>query len=345
MPQVDIIQLLKQDGGEKFYPVTHVDAVIGLKDASYFELVQDTQDPTKYSVKLKSEYTGLWAEGWMASGGVGMGGGGGGGGATWLSDLQDVGISSPQPGHLLMYDPTQEKPWVNVPQSEIAPDLSSWTGSSSITTVGTLSSGSVPMSLVSGADDLKLIEALMGGGLLRRDGTNNTWSLDTTAYLSSHQTVTLATGTNSGTMKLTTAAGTTDNVAVKNCVTTDQTQTISGAKTLSATTTAANIVPGGTNDLGTSASRWANIYGGAANLSGSLNLAQASAINLGPVTITYDSTNKAVCISGTDSGQAIGLYCNGWMAEGGLPPSGGGTPVLTNELFEGTVIENNVTIP
>lgn len=91
MPNVDIIQLLKQDGGEKFYPVTHVDAVIGLKDASFFELVQDTQDPTKYSVKLKSEYTGLWAEGWLAAGGVGSGsGGGGGGGVSFLKELTDV---------------------------------------------------------------------------------------------------------------------------------------------------------------------------------------------------------------------------------------------------------------
>lgn len=93
MPNVDIIQLLKQDGGEKFYPVTHVDAVIGLKDASYFDLVPDTQDPTKYSVKLKSEYTGLWAEGWLAAGGVGSGSGGGGGGGliTEVKGIADLG--------------------------------------------------------------------------------------------------------------------------------------------------------------------------------------------------------------------------------------------------------------
>lgn len=103
MPNVDIIQLLKQDGGEKFYPVTHVDAVIGLKDASYFDLVPDTQDPTKYSVKLKPEYTGLWAEGWVASGGVGSQSGGGGGSST-LSGLLDVyGVS----GNVLHPDGTQ----------------------------------------------------------------------------------------------------------------------------------------------------------------------------------------------------------------------------------------------
>lgn len=91
MAQVDIIQLLKKDGGEKFYPVTHVDAVIGLKDASFFEKVDDGNGHT--SIKLKSEYTGLWADGWIAAGGIGSGSGGGGGLIqtvyTW-SDIQEM---------------------------------------------------------------------------------------------------------------------------------------------------------------------------------------------------------------------------------------------------------------
>ena len=91
MPQVDIIQLLKQDGGEKFYPVTHVDAVIGLKDSSFFEKVDDGEG--HISIKLKSEYTGLWADGWIAAGGIGSSSGGGGGLIqtvyTW-SDMQEM---------------------------------------------------------------------------------------------------------------------------------------------------------------------------------------------------------------------------------------------------------------
>ena len=158
--------------------------------------------------------------------------------------------------------------------------------------------------------------AVNGGtssGFLKADG-----SVDTTTYLTSHQSVTLATGTNSGTMKLTTAAGTTDNIAVKNCVTTDGTQTISGTKTFSATTTAANIIPGGTNDLGSSSSRWSNIYGSNANLTGNLSMAQASTITIGPITISYDSVNKALHISGTDNGTTIGLYCDGFVSAGGV---------------------------
>lgn len=73
----------------------------------------------------------------------------------------------------------------------------------------------IPLSIVTGADDLKAIEALTGtSGFLKKTAAN-TWTLDTTTYLSSHQTVTLASGTNNGTLKITTAAGTTDNVAVK----------------------------------------------------------------------------------------------------------------------------------
>lgn len=68
---------------------------------------------------------------------------------------------------------------------------------------------------ITGADDLKAIEALTGtSGFLKKTAAN-TWTLDTNTYLTSHQTVTLASGTNNGTLKITTAAGTTDNIAVK----------------------------------------------------------------------------------------------------------------------------------
>lgn len=67
-----------------------------------------------------------------------------------------------------------------------------------------------------------------------------------------------------------------------------------------------------------SGGRWNNYYGVNADLSGNLSLAQTSQITLGPVTITYDATNKALHISGTDNGQTIGIYCDGWIADGGI---------------------------
>lgn len=92
MAIIEIRDILNNETGETIFPRTHVNAVIGLKDTSFFEAVQDELDPTKFSVKLKSEYTGLWAEGWMAAGGVGSQSGGGGGGLiTAVKSVADLG--------------------------------------------------------------------------------------------------------------------------------------------------------------------------------------------------------------------------------------------------------------
>lgn len=61
--------------------------------------------------------------------------------------------------------------------------LSTWTGSSNITTLGTISTGTIPLANISGAGDLKAIEAIAGdsatnSGFLKRTGAN-TWALDT----------------------------------------------------------------------------------------------------------------------------------------------------------------------
>ena len=64
--------------------------------------------------------------------------------------------------------------------------------------------------------------------------------------------------------------------------------------------------------------RWACIYGVDANLTGDLAMASTSEITIGPVTISYDATNKALHISGTDNNQTIGLYCDGFVAAGGV---------------------------
>lgn len=79
-----------------------------------------------------------------------------------------------------------------------------------------------------------------------------------------------------------------------------------------------NMSPNNANaSIGLSSDRWANIYGVNANLSGDLAMADNSTITLGPVTITYDAVNKALHISGTDGGQTIGFYCDGFVSAGG----------------------------
>ena len=73
----EILELTKPGTSEVFYPKTHVDAVVGLSDQSFFEVVDIDGAQV---VRLKSQYSGLFAEGWLAAGGIGSGGGGGGGG-------------------------------------------------------------------------------------------------------------------------------------------------------------------------------------------------------------------------------------------------------------------------
>ena len=101
--------------------------------------------------------------------------------------------------------------WDTVTKSDVGLDsventaLSTWTGSANITTIGTIGTGTVPLANISGADDIKAIEALTGtSGLLKKTAAN-TWTLDTTAYTSNTGTVTkvtagtgLAVGTTAG---------------------------------------------------------------------------------------------------------------------------------------------------
>lgn len=125
MATVEIRDILDEHGNTIF-PRTHVDAIIGLTDVSFFELAPDAQDPTKFSVRLKPEYTGLWADGWIAAGGVGTGGGGGGG-ASWLNDLNDVVAPNPSNGNLLSWDATARSgqgAWVNINRNDVGTPVS-----------------------------------------------------------------------------------------------------------------------------------------------------------------------------------------------------------------------------
>lgn len=129
MATIDIRDILDENG-KTIFPRTHVDAIIGLKEISFFELAPDAQDPTKFSVRLKPEYTGLWAEGWIAAGGVGQQSGGGG--ASWLNDLNDVVAPNPSNGNLLSWDATARDgagAWVNINRNEVGTPVSLTNGS------------------------------------------------------------------------------------------------------------------------------------------------------------------------------------------------------------------------
>lgn len=80
MASVPIIELTQVDNGEKFYPLTHVDAVVGLDDLSFFTLDEFG------NVTLRPQYQNLWVPGWLAAGGIGSSSSG----VTSLYDLTEV---------------------------------------------------------------------------------------------------------------------------------------------------------------------------------------------------------------------------------------------------------------
>ena len=394
----------------------------------WFEVVNvGTSSAPVYALHAKNNYA-IYSDSWVASGGVGSGQGSGG--ASTLAQLLDVSLSTLADGDLLMYTASTTKwsnmrranylsgyateSWVNQQgflKTETDPTVPSWAKAES--------KPSYSLSEISGTADLRAIEALTGTGLLKRTGTN-AWSLDTTAYLSAHQSVTLASGTNNGTLKLTTAAGTTDNIAVKGLgslayksslatadipdisgtyVTLSGAQTITGVKTISANMfVGGDIIPStdlgpslgysslrfanlnvrtigslleinfksqdntaktgyltfkdgwmvlrsgadldssykqinfhetygfypvqsGVNLGGSSANiRWQNIYGINANLTGDLSLVETSHIDIGPLRIEYDATNKALHITKKSTGDTntYGIYADGFVASGGV---------------------------
>lgn len=78
----------------QFYPQTHAEAVIGLAqmiESNQF-FVKESDGNGGYRIKLKDEFTGFYANSWVAAGGVGTGGGGGGGGLiTSVKGVADLG--------------------------------------------------------------------------------------------------------------------------------------------------------------------------------------------------------------------------------------------------------------
>lgn len=66
--------------------------------------------------------------------------------------------------------------------------------------------------------------------------------------------------------------------------------------------------------------RWATIYGVDGNLTGDLTLASTSHIDIGPLRIEYDDSNKAIHITKISSSDnnTYGLYADGFIAAGGI---------------------------
>ena len=168
---------------------------------------------------------------------------------------------------------------------------------------------SYSLSEISGTTDLQAIEALLGTGLLRRTGTN-TWTLDTTNYLSSHQSIyslTLSAGSfSAGTYDPKTSTGnsfsiptTLDHISdgttrkLSDYVTLGTTQTITGSKTF----TTNPVTIGSTSGL---------------------SVHESSYIDIGPVRIKFENDAIHITKKSSSDTKQYGIYADGFVAAGGL---------------------------
>lgn len=92
--------------------VTHTDDVVVTPN-------QLTND--EYTINNIEVNTGLWTKQYVSA--LGLNPDGGSSGASSLGELVDVTLTNPANGDLIMYDGTK---WVNIPQSQITPDLSGY---------------------------------------------------------------------------------------------------------------------------------------------------------------------------------------------------------------------------
>ena len=317
------------------------------KEDNFFEVVSvDNHD----TVKLKDAYVGLWANGWVASGGIAASGGGGGGSyvlpvatANTLGGIKvGSGLSIDANGVLsatggggtgvysikvgtTTYTPTDGV--VSLPNyvrtNQLAASITELIDVTPILTSGT------PIATIQygNASAVTLYAPSGGGGgtgteedpVFTASPAHTISTSDISRWnnkLSSHQTVTLASGTNNGTLKITTAAGTTDNIAVtglgalafkdnisvaditdiaQKYVTIGTTQTITGAKTF----TTNPVTIGSTSGIKVNGSSY---------------------VDIGGARLVYDSNAKALHVT-TNAGETIGFYADGFVASGGMASS------------------------
>lgn len=276
---------------------------------NWFEVVTVGGSAT---LKLNPDYAGLWAEGWMSAGGVGSGGGGGG--ATTLSGLSDVMISNRATGDVLSFDHGVGK-WVNVPKSTYLSGYAtqSWVQGQGYLTQHQSLDGYVTLST---AQTITGSKTFSGANILSgADGTNSIGAETTrfnTAYIRNVYLSYLS--FRDGTTPTTERGGIGFGDGYASI-------TVNGSQSGSYMFYRDyGLFHNGNGDVpcGRSDHRWENVYSVDGNLSGDLAMASTSEITIGPVTISYDATNKALHISGTDNNQVIGLYCDGFVAAGGV---------------------------
>lgn len=117
-------------------------------------------------------------------------------------------------------------------------------------------------------------------------------------------------------------------------------QTISGAKTFSAVTKTASVLPSAdaNSELGGTANRWNNIYSVNGTFSQNVAaklLSASETLQIGDAYLKWDSTNNAVYVIKKDGTTPVGFYSTDWLSAKGVSMSG----VQTGTLADLTDVE------
>lgn len=257
-------------------------------------------------------YGNLYADGWVAAGGVGSGGGGGGG-ASNLYQLDDVSLTSLSSNQFLYYDNGY---WKNTSLKTINNNSIIGSGNITISSGGGGSVTSVALSVPTGlsvsgspiTSSGTITISFASGYSIPTDTKQGQWD---TAY-------TLLTGSQAKNKVFASPANASGAPSFRalvfddipdlssKYVTLDTTQTISGAKTFS------------TNPVTIDSTSY-------------LSVNSSSYIDIGDARLEYDSGSYALRItkrSGTS--QTIGLYADGFVAAGGVAASASRNIVFTD---------------
>ena len=317
-------------------------------DASGNEV--DPSDDTKTIASIRANF-GFWGVDYISAKGVSKGSGGTGGAST-LYQLVDVlandtedGVEGAASGKALVFDGTH---WRAGDAGLNKSQLYSYLTANKYLTQSAADSRYVTSSrkVIAGT-------GLSGGGALTSDVT---LSLGTSGVVAGTYTKVMVdaygrvtSGTNLSstdipnldwskitTGKPTTLAGYgitdayTKTEADRKYVTIATAQTVSGAKTFSATMKTSSVLPStdANSALGGTANRWSNVYSvnGVFSQNVTAKLLSASeSLQIGDAYLKWDAANNAVYVIKKDGTTPVGFYSTDWLSAKGVSKGSGGT--------------------
>lgn len=320
----------------------------------------DPSDNTKTVAAIRANF-GFWGVDYVSAKGVSKGNGGTGG-ASALYQLVDVlandagdGVDGAAAGKALVFDGTHWKAAdAGLNESQLSAFLS---------LNGYLTQTAADGRYVTSARKVIAGTGLSGGGSLTSDVTLSLGTSGVVAGTYTKVMVDVYGRVTSGTSlsatdipsldwsKITTGKPTTlagygitdaysKTEADGKYVTIATAQTISGAKTFSAVTKTASVLPSAdaNSELGGTANRWNNIYSVNGTFSQNVTaklLSASETLQIGDAYLKWDSTNNAVYVIKKDGTTPVGFYSTDWLSAKGVSMSG----VQTGTLADLTDVE------